>query len=315
MPTNLSAVANSFNAPNFIGELFMVGDKKTPFLNMLGGLSGGKQSNAWDFPISQEWNLDAAAQPAIAEAASLTAPTARTYIREQKANVVQIFHKAVAVSYAKSSMAGQLSGLNIEGKNEVRDELAFQLNANLAQVAKDVDYTFINGVYAAPADVDTAAKTRGMLASVVTNTVAAVAAALTTDMIKSLVRTMADNSAPFSQPVLFCNSFQMEKITDLYDGKFMTDSRTVGGMAVKTILTDFCELNIIWAPHMPQDDILIADMAYINPVFLPVPGKGFLFYEALAKSGAAESGQIYGQIGLDHGVEAFHGSITDLAVV
>jgi len=55
-------------------------------------------------------------------------------------------------------------------------------------------------------------------------------------------------------------------------------------------------------------------MTHCAPVFLPVPGKGFLFYEELAKSGASEKGQIYGQIGLDHGPEIYHGKLTGLTV-
>jgi hypothetical protein len=54
-------------------------------------------------------------------------------------------------------------------------------------------------------------------------------------------------------------------------------------------------------------------MSYIAPVFVPVPGKGYLFYEELAKKGAAEEGQLYGQIGLYYGPEAAHGKIIGLA--
>ena len=53
-------------------------------------------------------------------------------------------------------------------------------------------------------------------------------------------------------------------------------------------------------------------ISVVNPVALPVPGKGILFYEALSKTGAAEKGQIYGQLGIDYGPEEFHGTITGL---
>lgn len=315
MPTNIAAMADSFSTPNYIGELFQVGKVNTPFLNMIGGLTGGgKQANAFEFPISQEWNLNAGSQPNISEGASVTAPTPTTFVRGQKHNTCQIFHRSVTVTYAKQSQAAQLSGLNIEGTNPVRDELSFQIMANLEQVAKDADYTFINGVYAQAADVDTAARTRGMLPAIQTNVIdhSGVPAALTEQDIKDLVRTMADNGCPFTNPVLFAGSTQVQAISTLWEDKFMSDSRTVGGIAIKQILTDFCQLGIVWAPHMPADQIMVVDMAYVAPVFLPVPGKGYLFYEELSKSGAAEKGQLYGQIGLDHGVEMFHGKITEL---
>lgn len=313
--SSISAAANSFNCPNYLGELFLVGQNQTPFLNMIGGLSGGgKQVNSMQFPVSQNWSLDDGAQPAITETASLTAPTPSTYARSQAYNTCQIFHKAVTVSYAKQSQVGALSGINIEGSNVVRDEKTFQINANLKQIAKDAEYTFINGVYQAAADAGTAAQTRGMLAAISTNVVAAGSVALTTIMIKALVRAMANSGCPFTQPVLFAGSTKVQEISALYqdDNTFTTNSRTVGGVAVKTILTDFCELGVVWCPTMPNSTIMIADMSYVSPVFLPVPGKGFLFYEELSKTGAAEKGQLYGQMGLDHGVELFHGKITGL---
>ena len=92
----------------------------------------------------------------------------------------------------------------------------------------------------------------------------------------------------------------------------MTTDRNVGGTSVKQIITDFCEMGIVWAPQVPAGSIMLCDMTAIKPVFLPVPGKGFLFYEELSKTGASEKGQIYGQIGLDHGVEMFHGKITGI---
>lgn len=315
MPTNVTGVANSFNTPNFIGELFLVGQNQTPFLNMVGGLTGGKQANAFLFPISQEWNLDNGAQPAISETASLTAPQPRTYVRGQKYNTCQIFHKAVTVSYANQSQAGSLTGLQVEGSNPVRDEKAFQINANLKQIALDVEATFLNGAYQLAADAGTAAKTRGILSAIQTNVITnGTAAPITYDMVTALIKTMAESGCPFSNPVLFAPSNQIVKITNLFEKYFQADNRTVGGMAIKQIITNFASVGIVWAPYMPADQIMIADLSFVSPVFLAVPGKGFLFYEELAKTGASENGQIYGQIGLDHGVEQFHGKITGLTV-
>jgi len=69
---------------------------------------------------------------------------------------------------------------------------------------------------------------------------------------------------------------------------------------------------------MPTDDILFADMAYVNVVTKPTPGKdympdGLFLMEELAKTGAAERYQLYGELGIDYGSEKLHGSITSLA--
>ena len=64
---------------------------------------------------------------------------------------------------------------------------------------------------------------------------------------------------------------------------------------------------------MPTDTIGIYDLAFLSPVFQPVPNKGNFFYEELSKSGAASTGEIFGQLGLDHAPAFLHGSITGLA--
>jgi hypothetical protein len=315
---NVAGITNSWNAPNYVGELYIMGEKKTPFLNMIGGLSGGKQAKAFEFPISQEVALEDGAQPAVTETASLTAPTPNTFVRSQDVNTCQIFHKAVNVSYVKSSQADLLSGLALAGENaEVTDELDFQININMKQLAKDVDYTFINGVYQRATAANVAPKTRGILAAIETNVVdhGGTPAALSKDKFNALIRAMAQNGAAFANPVVFCNALQKQRLSALFESAFRSDSRTVAGVAIDTILTDFAEVGVVWAPHMPADQLAVIDVAYCAPVFLPVPGKGFLFYEALAKTGASESGQIYGQIGLDHGPEVYHGKLTELTIV
>ncbi|EEX49273.1 hypothetical protein GCWU000246_00005 [Jonquetella anthropi E3_33 E1] len=38
---NVNGVATTFNLPNYVSELFLVGNYRTPFLTMIGGLSSG----------------------------------------------------------------------------------------------------------------------------------------------------------------------------------------------------------------------------------------------------------------------------------
>jgi hypothetical protein len=47
-------------------------------------------------------------------------------------------------------------------------------------------------------------------------------------------------------------------------------------------------------------------------VSLPHPEKGNLFFEELARTGSSVKGQLYGQIGIDHGPEWAHARIFDL---
>lgn len=298
---------------NYLGELFLVGANQTPFLNRAGGLDGAraKVSRSFQFPVAQPWALSSASQPAISEADSVSSNTATTYTRSQDLNTVQIFQKTVEVSYAKQSTYGEISGLSAIGNQPVTDEMAFQKMAALKQIAIDADFTFIQGDYQAGSDASTAAKTRGLLTACSANEVAASAAPLTKAMVDELVREMASNGAVFEDMYLFCNAYQKQLLSDIYG--YATESRTEGGLNIQLIYTDFCPVKVVYEPHIPTDDILIADMNYVFPVFCPVPNKGLLFYEDLAQSAASMKGQMYGQIGLDYGPEEYHGKITNLA--
>ena len=64
---------------------------------------------------------------------------------------------------------------------------------------------------------------------------------------------------------------------------------------------------------IPEGTALVINPSVCAPVEQPVPGKGNFFLEELAKTGAGTKYQIFGQIGLDHGPEWFHGKITGLS--
>lgn len=309
--------ANTQEDSNYLGELFLVGAYQTPFLNMAGGIDGtrAKITRSFQFPVAQPWSLRAAGQPEVTEAGSVTANTATVISRTQELNTVQIFQETVEVSYVKQSTYGQLSGLSSSettAGQPVNDEMAFQKMAHLRQIALDVDYTFLQGAHQAAANAATAAKTRGIITACAgNNTVAAGATALSKALIDELLKTMADAGAVFENMVLFCNSFQKQKLSDVYG--YAPEDRTVGGVNIQQVYTDFAPLGVVYAPNMPAATVLIADMNYVYPVFCPVPGKsGLVFYEDLAPAAASIRGQMYAQVGLDYGPKEYHGTITGL---
>jgi len=312
---NTNNPATMWNCPNYVGELFLIGANQTPFLNMIGGLTGGKQYNAFDFPTAQPWALETAAQPAITETASATAPTAWSYVRGQDINTVQIYQRTVTVSYAKQSTSSVISanavtGMGHPGTQPVTNELDFQIQGNLRQVSLDAEYSFLQGAYAQATSAAVAAKSRGIITATTTNAIAAAGATLSKALIDALLRAMASTGSIFVNPVIFVNALQKQRISDIYG--YAPDSRNVGGVNVQQIETDFAQLGVVWAPQMPTDTLLIGEMSVCSPVFCPVPGKGLLFYEELSKTGASEKGQLYGQMGLDYGPEEYHGKITGL---
>lgn len=308
-------LGTTWNLPNYSGELFTAAHKQTPFLTMIGGLSGGGMTTTnHEFPTSSEYDLPEPKQPEISEKASATAPDATHVARDQKKNVTQIFHEAINISYQKMSNADRLQGINTAGQqNNAPSEKDFQIARKLEIIARDVEYSFLNGKYQEATDEDTPAKTRGMfeLVEEAGRAINADGAELEKAIIQQLLRDMATDGAAFSNMVLFANAYNKQKLTEIYG--YAPEHRNVGGLNIEQIETDFAQIGIVWDPFVPVDKILLADMSVVKPVFQPVPGKGVLFYEELAKSGASEKGQIYGQIGLAHGPAFYHGAITNLA--
>lgn len=83
-------------------------------------------------------------------------------------------------------------------------------------------------------------------------------------------------------------------------------------MNVETIITDFGTFGIVLDRYMPTDALLLADMSVVAPCFMPIPGKGHFFTEPLAKTGAYDRVQLYGEVGLEYGPEQFHGKIVTI---
>lgn len=315
----VTGIGTTWNLPNYAGELFTADPTQTPLLSMVGGLTGGKQTDNFEFPTAVLYDYPEAKQPEISENASVTAPAASHIAREQESNVVQIHQEVIDLTYAKQSNSGRMSGLNTAGQQpNPNDEKAFQIQHKLIKIARDVEYSFIRGKFQKAGDGDTANKTRGMLELCTSDTAASIAAAdalLSKDLLDQLFREMAQNGAYFNNMVLFCNAFQKQMITKVYASQFnatMQTTQNVGGMNITQIETDFFKMGVVWDRFMPDDTIMIIDVAHIAPVFQPVPGKGVLFQEELAKSGASDRIQIYGQLGLAHGPAFLHGAITGL---
>lgn len=145
------------------------------------------------------------------------------------------------------------------------------------------------------------------------------------DRINALVQGVFDNGglAQGDTRTLFVPSIQKTRITKAYAKAYgsntngalgMSSGHVVGGVAVDRIVTDFGDLNIVVDRALPKDCVVAVSMEQIDPVFLAIPGKGVLFEEELAKTGATDKTQIYGEIGLKYGAESAHGILRGLRV-
>lgn len=310
-----TGTVQSFLVPNYSGILYNKANTKTPFLNLIGG--NVKYTNSVEFVCGQYYTSEEGAIPNISETASLTAPDATYVTRTQMTNVTQIFHEAVAISYAKQSNMATLGGANIAGQvANPQNELDFQVNQKMDKIKRSIEKAFIQGTYNKATADDEVNKTRGMIAAISTNEVAAGGKALDLWLVNAAVKGIHDNGGDITGLTLLVNANNLlqlhgnavelgMKVGDAYMNTF--------GIQVRDLLLPIgAVIQVGLGEFLPDGTALVVNPAVCAPVEQPTPGKGNFFLEELAKAGAGTKYQIFGQIGLDHGPEWYHAKITGL---
>lgn len=326
----VSGTGTTYNLPNYHGELFTVAVTQTPFLSAIGGINGSKsvRSTRWEW---QTWGRRSSSAGNVAlEGQDAPASTAQS--KGNVYNVTEIHHSSIELTYSKMAATSQYSGVNVgpEWDDQMDDEYQRQIDAELQSMGVDIDMSFLSGTRQDPADNGSVRRTQGILGAITTNVSANGGAkrdlspVIVNQMLKSMRLAGAplapgvndQNGNPAPRTVFLCGSDQKLNITNVYAAQSQLSapvrSMTVAGMAIDSIVTPFGTFGILEDPHMPDGQIAIVDLAVCVPVFTEIPGKGVLFTEPLAKTGAKEKEQIYGEIGLQYGPEKFHGLIKDL---
>ena len=295
--------------------LFNKGNTRTPFMSMISGKT--RYTNSVEFVLGQEYASEDGEIPNISETASLTAPNPSYITRSQNTNVTQIFQDAVAISYAKMSNMGSLSGANIAGQQaNPMDELDIQVGNKMRKIARAIEKTFIQGTYNKATTDATVNKTRGMNEAIKTNVIAASSAPLDIWIVNDLVQKIRDNGGDISNLVLWLDTVSLNQL----NGSAVESGVEMGqaysneyGIQVRDLLLPIGKIRIALGEFIPAGTAFAFNFDAINPVEQPVPGKGNFFLEPLAKEGAGDKYQIFGQIGLDYGNELLHGKITGLS--
>ena len=308
-------LATSFGVLNYSGMLFNKGNTRTPLSSIIGGRA--KITNHVEFVTGQEYTTGGGSQPSISETASLTAPEASVVTREQKTNVTQIFQESVGISYGKMSNMGTLSGLNVAGQQaNPMNELDFQVAAKMAKINADIEYTFINGTFNKATSDATVNKTRGLVTAITTNTKAMASKPLGLWDIADMVKKVYGSNAPTDGLCLWCDAVTMFQINAdaVQNGLTVVPAaRNINGISLSSVVTPIGVVYLYLGEYLPAGTALLLNLSVLAPVFQPVPGKGNFFLEPLAKTGAGEKYQLFGQIGLDHGPEWYHGKFTGIA--
>ena len=336
IPAGGVAGFGTWNLPNFVGELFKTSPLETPFLSMIGGMSGGMSKDSVRF----SWQTSQHRAPALQGT-----PADRTFIegddatfqvqdRTEVVNVVEIFQYGVELSYSKQAATGQLGGAGlgalalpvsaqILGNQPVQNELAWQLQIKLEQAALDIEVTFLSGTLAHAAD-GTTRSTQGIIGAVAaaTNLDAQLIAdfpgathiVLGDEAVNVLAKAMWDEGAPLRNVVFQMGSTIKQSVSNEFqqNGNIAPRSYNIFGVNATEIETDFGKFPMVLNRHIPAEILLATELDVIYPCFMPIPGKGHFFMEPLAKSGSYDRQQLYGEIGLQYGPPGWHGVVGNL---
>lgn len=315
----ITGMGTTYNLPNYVGELFAASREDTPLLSAIGGLTGGRATKATSF----EWQGYDLRDPddTRQRLEGADAPDGEARTRYKASNVVEIHQEAVNLSYTKQGATGQLNTdgaqtVNIGGTIVPADELSWQISQQLKQIARDVEYSFIKGTYANPTDNTSPRRTRGLLEAITTNVMETThtAKTLTADDVLDLAQMAWDNGGirESETRTIVVNSDLKRALTRCFvtDAGYKEETRNVGGVNLQTIETDFGRFNIMLDAYMPKNKLLVLSLEQLAPRFLEIPGKGHFFVEPLAKTGASDKVQIYGEIGLEYGDQKAHALLT-----
>lgn len=309
------------NTPNFLGMLFNSNVRKTQFLSAIGGTDGANAlitSNP-EFPLSVDYAIAEPSQPNISENDSVGAINPTYFGLTQGTNVIQIFTEDVVVSNLRERAKGRLSGVNTAGEMpEETSELALQVKLHLEKMKRDMNFTALNGVKDATGLTNSAKalKTGGIIAGITTNVVANADVSTSEkfkDAVMELIKKVYDKGM-FELPTLVVNSTDKVKLSKAFTETHLTEvdrDRFVAGVGVNEIITDFGKsVYVIVDNDVPTGTILLADLAYVKPVFTRDVETGEIISVKPLPQRNGNAVSIYAEFGLDYGAEFNHGKLT-----
>ncbi len=305
----VSATGTTANLPNFVGELFDVRNPDTPLLTVMGGLNSGRVTNSKQFGIQTTAGED---EDIVGKAEGASFGTDIEVVREDVQQVVQIFQEQFQITWTKMADVATVTpgSQSFLGDQPVQDEFTFQLNQKLDKIRRSINKAF----WQSTVSLTGTREMRGIDELIASNINALSGTPdLALAHLNDLITTMDGNNAPIRPGyVLAMGIFQRQKLSQAFG--VAPQSRNVGGVALDTILIDgIGSVSVLTDRFCPAGKVFLLDMSVLRPVVMPIPGKGELFVEPLAVSTASSRWGLYGEWGLDHGPELFHGKITGLS--
>ncbi len=137
-------------------------------------------------------------------------------------------------------------------------------------------------------------------------------APLTRDIIENVLQALWDRKVNGSDRLtILCNSIAKRQIGSIFGSTYWigqnSDSKTMAGRNIQTLLTDFGEVDILLTHTLPQDTAYVLNMSQMRAVGHVAKG-GQLIYESptLPPGIAGDGVGLYTEMGVDHGVGSCH---------
>lgn len=145
-----------------------------------------------------------------------------------------------------------------------------------------------------------------------------VVADVTADNIEELMQLAWDNGGIMEgeTATLWANSFNKRALSDVFIAakNLETRTRSIGGVSVTTIITDFGDLNVVANRFMPKNTIQVISMEELNLAYLLLDSGEKIRVRDLQDSGGSRDRTIlYFEFGLRYGNELKHAKLTGLS--
>jgi hypothetical protein len=240
-------------------------------------------------------------------------PETRFTNRQRRANYCQIFSASVEVS--GSHLAASQIG--------VRDELDYQKQERLRELARDLEYSVINGVAAdaSPQGAPAVRRTmRGIIRTIQTNILEPGDGllppgdgpnqdGLTEEVLNAALRAVWEKSAARIDTIVV-GGRQKRRINRFIGDRGYAPKDTKFKELVSVYESDFGVCRVVLSRAMPADALLLLDASRLQ--VMPLAGRSF-HYRPLAPSGDAEVGMVLGEYTLEMHNEEAHALIRALA--
>lgn len=301
---------------NISGVLFQQSNPQTPLFNMLKTYT----TNHRRYIMGAQYALQNPSAVNVSEDASMVAPPPKKTTFTNNENITQIFQRSVQETYRSMGNQGELTSLQpaFEGATNNRpNKLQTEKAIQITEMRRDIEWAILNNKYHMGTNTEDADSTQGLIEAITTNAIDAAGGVFSYDMIcdmgEALTQEFPDG---LDRVTTLIDATTARQLSSFISGseKFVSSQTQLGANAIE-VLTPFGIAKFLRLSNLflPAGTAVFADANAMAHVIQSIPNKGFFFYEPLAKVGASEQGQIYGEWGLDYGVEWVHGKIENIS--